>query len=108
MLGPLLRKKPIWRIEAPPDSISEWEAKLEQGRVRWGKYFEAADQCDLFNMLPVSEEDKVNLMNNMIQASQLRDEVRLCEGASETTAEHRQQCICCVVKHHPPIAKPFY
>ena len=95
-------------MEAPPDSIAQWNVKLEQGRQKWGKYFAASDQCDLFNMLPVSEEDKVNLLNNMIQASQLRDEVRACDGAPETTSEHRQQCINCVTQHHPSIAKPFY
>jgi hypothetical protein len=108
MLAPLLRKKAIWRVDAPPDTISEWKEKLEQGRHKWGKYFEAQDQCDLFNMLPVSEEDKVKLMENMIKVSKLRDEIRLCEGAADTSAEHRQQCINCVTKHHPSMAKPFY
>lgn len=108
MLGPLLEKKAIWRAEVPPDTIQGWKDKLELGRQKWGRFFSDPAQCDLFNMLPVSDKNRFDLMRNMIAASKLRDEVRLCTGKADQSKEHRDTCIECVVTHHPDIAKPYY
>ncbi len=108
MLGPILEKKAIWRAALPPETMEEWKKEMDIGRERWGRFFSNQDQCDLFNMLPISDEDRSNLMTNMIKASQLRDEVRSCTGGHASSHEHRDQCIKCVTLHHPEIAKPFY
>lgn len=108
MLGPLLQKQAIWRHETPPQNISEWKEKLVAGRAKWGQFFADPEQCDLLTMLPVNDEERVMILNNMQRASKLRDSVRACTGASDTDAEHRQQCMECVCLYKPDKAKPFY
>lgn len=108
MLGPILKKKAIWRAELPPDTVQEWEDKLKKAREVWGRFFHNDIQCDLFNMLPISDEDRVQLLNNMIRDSKLRHDIESCDGALDTCKEHRALCIACVSLKKTDIAKPFY
>lgn len=108
MLAPIVQKKRLWQVDVPPETLDQWNEKLKFERQKWGKYFSDPYQCDLFSMLPVNDKQRTWILTNMIKASKLRDEVRACHGEKNTSKEHREQCLDCVAKFRPAIAKPFY
>lgn len=109
MLGPLLRKKSkLWDVELPPNSIEEFEKRLQAGRQRYGRFFEDPEQCDYLCMLPVSEAEREQILRNMIKHAQLVGDVRNCEGVPDSSPEHRQLCVACVANYKPTVATSYY
>jgi hypothetical protein len=102
MLGRMLQKKAIWRADVPPETTEEWDAQLKKGREQYGRYFKSDAECDLFNMLPISRtEDIRRLLMTMKGEQEFQQELDTCEGAHDSSPEHRLHCLSCVLTRPP-------
>jgi hypothetical protein len=108
MLGPILERKSIWQHQPPASTEKEYQLEIERGRRLWGAYFQDVEQCDLFHMLPVSDNQRKTILQHMIEDSKFQQEIKDCKGAQDSSPKHRRFCIkCCTIKH-PENAKPYY
>ena len=49
----------------PPSTQENLVRKMTDNQYRWGKYFENQDQYEMFVMLPISDEQRDELMDQM-------------------------------------------
>jgi hypothetical protein len=108
MLAPLLQKKKIWQCQTPIENVHQGKQVLARGRQKYRHLFKDDEQCDLFTMLPIPEDKRLTILQNMIEDSQFHNNVRTCTGAEGTSSEHRRFCIDCVLKYKPALAKSYY
>lgn len=104
----LLKKKAIYRVEPPPETIDGWERHLEQEMRTWGKYFKNDTEREFFCMLPLNFTQKATLLESLKAEQEFENELQHCEGDPDSSTEHRQRCVACVYSHRPSIAKPLF
>ena len=49
----------------PPSTQENLVRKMTDNQYRWGKYFENQDKYEMFVMLPISDEQRDELMDQM-------------------------------------------
>jgi len=107
-MNSLLKKKTIWNIEAPPDNKEDWDAKLMDERKKYRHLFKNDQQCDLFNMLPITrEEDKLRILKTMLAESEFEREIDNCKGIANPSERHKSRCVpCCILAKFHAFCEP--
>ena len=94
----LLKKKRIYQLNPPPETIEGWNKQLDVLRTKWGKYFKDEEQFEYFVMLPLSDEQRWVVLRAAAEERRFELELESCTGKMDSTPEHRQRCIpCCLV-----------
>ena len=106
MLGPIVQRKRVWQHDVPPQTLAQWQEKMDIIKQRWGKYFTDPEQFEAFAMLPLSEKQRSVVMNGLLEQARLKQEVDTCTGVPDSSPEHRLLCIPCVLKHPPTPTVP--
>lgn len=62
-----LSELPIYKHDIPPDTIKGWEERNDRGWMNYGRFFKSRDECDLFTMLPLNDEQRKSLLCTMLK-----------------------------------------
>lgn len=95
-------------MPVPSDRIETIQEEMSASYQKYGSIFRDRDEFDLFWMLPLSDEQRLTLVNCMLKEKKQALEVEDCEGDEWSTDTHRQLCIECVTKFRPSCASPYY
>ena len=104
----LLEKKRIYQVEPGPESPAAFDKYVENLRPLYGRLFKNEAEYELFCMLPLSNEQRLTVLQAMIEERKFHEDVKSCRGAADTCSDHRKFCMHCVLKHRPSIAEPLY
>jgi hypothetical protein len=104
----LMLKKPIYKAELPPSTLDAWDRHLEKQMLVWSKYFKSDEEAEYFCMLPINYKQRMSLLEVMKDERKFERELLECEGAWDTSDDHRQRCPACVSLKRPELAKPLY
>lgn len=100
----LLKKKAVYRVDPPPDTIDGWQRKLTNDKVAWGRYFRNDEEAELFCMLPISNTQRHVILRALESERAFKREVDECNGKVDASPEHRAACVSCVMKQRPGCA----
>jgi len=53
--------------ELKDGTVREIEAELERCYVKYGHFFSSREDCDFFNMLPLSECDRMSILKRAVE-----------------------------------------
>lgn len=103
-MNSLLKKKRIYQVAAPPETIAAWEKHLDQERTRWGRFFKTNEEFEFFTMLPLNDGQRKTVLQALIEERNFEDDLKACTGKKKSSSEHRKRCIacCCVEKAGVP------
>lgn len=104
----LLRKKRLYQVDVPADSIEEWRREMEKGRSRYGKFFGDNREFEYFWMLPLSDKQRNTLLAALVEEKREETELAECNGSATTSARHRQRCVACVCTKRPFVAVQYF
>lgn len=91
----------LYHVELPPETIGGWQEKMDAEFSRYGKMFKNREECDYFSMLPLNEEQRMAILDVMMEESKFAKELRYCSGEANKSRDHRSRCIHCVLKFPP-------
>jgi hypothetical protein len=108
MTETLLRKQKIYQVDPCPETPDTWKEKQEQEFELYGAYFKNREEFEYFVMLPLSDEQRCQLLRVMKNESDFRIQLEKCTGEDDYGQEHRKYCIECVTTHKPAWAIPYF
>lgn len=107
----MLKKKRIYQVDPCPETPEKWKEKQAKEFEIYGKFFKNREEFEYFVMLPLSDEQRVELLLVMKKERDFNQKLENCRGemqSEEYNTEHRKYCLECCTSHRPSIAKPFY
>lgn len=104
----LLKKKPLYQHEPPPETKEEWQAEIDRGKSLYGALFKNSEEFEYFWMLPLNDNQRRELLKQLYEEKKVQDELLICKGVLGQAKEHRALCIPCCTLFRPTIAEPFY
>jgi len=107
-MNELLERKSIWQHEIPPDTLEQWEQKMEKDRKIYGTLFKTDEELQLFCMLPLTKNQREEFLVAIHEEAKENYELKTCTGVSVSTPEHRSRCVKCCVTARPIEACPYY
>ena len=88
----------IQEVHKPYERIDEVERDLQKARTRYGHYFRDDREFEYFWMLPLSDQQRFQLIRCIANEKRLKDELRSCVGVRGSSHDHKKFCIkCCSV-----------
>jgi len=104
----LLKKKRIYQVDAPPETIDQWKTVMDKDKRKFEGYFKNDRELEFFCMLPLTATQRLSLLQTLSDARKLEKEIEECDGRPDTTKDHRNLCIACVTRHRPLLAIQYY
>jgi hypothetical protein len=104
----LLKKKRVWCVEPLADTLDEQQACLERQMERYRHRFVSDEECRLFAMLPLDENQRERLLQALGEEANFRAEIENCRGDPGSPGTHRSYCLSCCELYKPDIAAPYY
>jgi hypothetical protein len=103
-----MKKKAVYRVPVPLDGIEAIQADMSSAYSKYGSIFSDREEFDLFWMLPLSDDQRLVLINRMLKEKKTSIEVENCVGVKCSSDEHRRSCLECVTTSRPRCAIPYY
>lgn len=108
MTAQLLRRKRIYNVDVPPETIEAWEDKLDKDKRAYERYFKNARELEFFCMLPLDNSQRTSLLKTLADAREEELRVSRCKGEPGNCRAHRLLCMSCVLRHRPSCAVPYH
>lgn len=108
MTTEMLLRKRIYQVEPPPETIDGWQQKQDKEYLVWGQYFATRAEFEYFVMLPLTDTQRLQILEVLKTEKRFTEELRACKGQLDSDKHHRSRCVKCCVKARPWCAAPYF
>lgn len=95
-------------MEPLKETLSAQIGELNRDRDHFRPLFRSDEEAELFAMLPLTTEQRKELLTVIVAEKKELDEIERCTGVPNSSDLHRAKCICCCVRYKPAVARPFF
>lgn len=55
----------VYHVDPTPETVDGWQEKLDKDYLTYGRFFISREECDIFTMLPLNDEQRIILLLKM-------------------------------------------